>query len=74
MVFDHIFYLVPDKNLCSILSAGTVNYENTLKFMEKYSTFEQWGTPEIKQRALDLANEAYQVIWEFNPPMLEPKP
>ena len=36
-IFDHIFYLVPDKNLCSILSAGTVNYENTLKFMEKYS-------------------------------------
>ena len=49
-------------------------FPHNKKFMEKYSPFEQWGTPEIKQRALDLANEAYQVIWEFNPPMLEPKP
>ena len=36
--FDNIFYLVPDKNLCSILSEGTVNYSNTLKFMDKYSS------------------------------------
>ena len=49
-------------------------FPHNKKFIEKYSPFEQWGTPEIKQRALDLANEAYQVIWEFNPPMLEPKP
>lgn len=35
--FDHIIYLVPDKSLCKYLSAGTVNYENTIKFIEKYS-------------------------------------
>jgi hypothetical protein len=35
--FDNIIYLVPDKILCAYLSAGTVNYENTLKFMRKYS-------------------------------------
>ena len=35
--FDHIIYLVPDKSLCQYLSAGTVNYENTIKFIEKYS-------------------------------------
>lgn len=35
--FDNIIYLVPDKILCTYLSAGTVNYENTLKFMQKYS-------------------------------------
>jgi DNA repair protein RadC len=32
------------------------------------------GTGTKNKSALDLANEAYQVIWEFNPPMLEPKP
>jgi len=49
-------------------------FPHNKKFMEKYAPFEQWGNSEIKQRAIDLASEAYQVIWEFNPPMLEPKP
>lgn len=48
-------------------------FPHNKKFIEKYSPFDQWGNAEIKQRAIDLANEAYQIIWEFNPPMLEPK-
>jgi hypothetical protein len=35
--FNSIFYLVPDKQLCNYLSSGTVNYENTLRFIKKYS-------------------------------------
>ena len=48
------------------------NYRHNIYFIKEYAPFEDWGEDTIKIRAKKLAEEAYDVIWRFSPPLLEP--
>ena len=48
-------------------------YLELARFLEDYGPFEIWDEKKVKERAEDLAGRAYDVVWRFSPPCLEPK-
>lgn len=49
------------------------NYLELARFLDRYGPFEIWDEKKVIERAEDLAARAYDVVWKFSPPCLEPK-
>ena len=64
----------PSEKYNMMIKTPELNPNNYLElgyFLNKYGPFEIWDEKQVRERAEDLAERAYDIIWRFSPPSLE---